>query len=109
MTFQRPIFLIQKIILKNKTNCISQILKIRIINSILSVILRMLFRFNFFFRRYYLLREKIDINSLNEFWMVRIGFFRKRNFLPYINLDPYLINRPQLCSDLINLPLGAQT
>ena len=91
--------------MKNKDNGVSKILKIRLFNSILSA----LFRFNCIYRRYYLLKEKVDIKSLNEFWMVRIGFFRRRNFLPYLNVDPYLFNKPQLCSDLINLPLGAHT
>ena len=109
MALQRLFFLLQKIISKNKDNCISKILKIRIFNSILSVPIRILFRFNCIFRSYYLLKEKVDIKSFNEFWMVRIGFFRKRNFLPYLNLDPYLLNKPQLCSDLINLPLETHT
>ena len=92
--------------MRKKDNGIFRILKI---SSILSALFRMLFRFNCIFRRYYFLKEKVDIKSLNEFWMVRIGFFRRRNFLPYLNVDPHLLNRPQLCSDLVNLPLETHT
>jgi len=109
MAPQRLIFLLQKIIMKNKDNDISKILKIRRFKYILSVLFRIFFRFNRFFRNYYILKEKVDIKSLNDFWMVRIGFFRRRNFLPYLNVDPYLFNKPQLCSDLINLPLETHT
>jgi len=96
-------------LIKNKDNHISKILKVRNFNSILSALFRILFRFNYLFRSYYLFKENVDIKSINEFWMVRIGFCRKRNFLPYLNVDPNLFNKPQLCSNLINLPLEIHT
>ena len=105
MALQRQIFLLQKGIMKKLDNSISKILLLKKVNTGISALLRILLRFNAIFRRYYLIKEKVDIKSLNEFWMVRIGFFKKRNFLPYLNVDPYLVNKPHLCSDLINLPL----
>ena len=109
MTLQRLIFLLPKIIMKNQDTGISKILKITIFNSILSALFRILFRFNRIFRSYHLLKKKIDLKSLNEFWIVRIGFFRRRNFIPYLNVDPHLLNKPQLCSDLMNLPFKTHT
>jgi len=102
-------FPLQKKIVKKLINSISKILKSKKLNSEISAIFRLVFRFNFIFRRYYLFKEKVNIKSLNEFWMVRIGFFRNRNFLPYLNVDPYLFNKPNLCSDLNNLPLKIHT
>ena len=104
MTLQRIVSL-----LKIKDNYVFKNIKFRKYSSFLSALLRILFRFKFIFRNYYFFKENVNIKSLNDFWMIRIGFNRKRNFLPYLNVDPHILNNPQLCSNLINLPFYSRT
>lgn len=78
----------------------------KVLNSFISSILRLFFRSQFLFRLYSKLKNSIDPKYLNKFWIIHIGFVKRRNYLPFLKLDPYLSNKPHICSDLRNFPFG---
>jgi len=73
-------------------------------NSLISSILRILNNFKIIFRIYFRIKKRANIKSLNHFWIIRIGFTKKRNYLPFINLDNYITNSPFCCVNLKNMP-----
>lgn len=78
-----------------------------IVNSFLSSILRILFRFKFIFETYVTSKKNTVIKSVKEFWIIYIGFVNKRDIYQYFNFDYYLSNKPFCCSNLRNLPFRA--
>jgi len=99
MALQRLILL-----MKNKDNGISKILKIKKFNSILSALFRVLNRFKRIFYFYMKYGKSFDLKNQLDFWVLRIGFIRKRNFSLFLNIDPFLSNKPSICVNLKNLP-----
>jgi hypothetical protein len=83
----------------------SKVFKSSIHNSLISSILRIFFRFKTFFKFYMLYFKSYEIKEDLDFWIIRIGFTKKRNFTFFLNLDFYLSNHPNICSDLKHLPL----
>jgi len=71
---------------------------------ILSAIFRIFLRFKRVFSYYFSFKTSYKFNLINEFWIVRVGYIRPRTFFPYLNIDPFLSNSPQICLDLKNLP-----
>ena len=86
-----------------------RIYKKDIFNSFISSILRLFFRFKIFFRIYFLLKKSANFKLINQFWIIRIGFTRKRNYLPFLKLDSYISNNPFSCSNLRNLPFESES
>lgn len=74
-----------------------------IVNSIISSIIRKFFGFKQSLRFYYNFRRSIDIDSFNNYWIIRIGFKLKRSYFPFINVDRHLSNRPSICTDINKL------
>jgi len=58
---------------------------------------------------FYLLIKRTNLKGINEFWIIRIGFFRKKKYLPFITLDSSLINNIFTCSNLIKLPFKSES
>lgn len=85
-----------------------------IVNYSASLIFRFVNKVKILTRILNKLRNSIDIENVDQFWIIRIGFLRRRNFLPYINLDPYMSNlmdcfftrMPCFCAFPWNIPLG---
>ena len=65
-----------------------------ILNSLTSSILRSVFRFKIMVHLLYYLRKNTRLKDVNEFWIIHIGFIRKKNYFPFINLDSYISNNP---------------
>lgn len=76
----------------------------KFLNSLISSLLRIIFRFNLFFDLYMKYGKGFDVKDQLDFWVLRIGFTRKRNFSLFLNLDPYIFNKPKLCVNLKKLP-----
>lgn len=84
----------------------------KMFDSIISFFYRIIFKSEFITKIFYNLNGITDITSLKEFWKVRIGFILHRNYLPYIQLDPFFSNlkncfearKPFICSKLNNIP-----
>ena len=73
-------------------------------NSFFSALLRLILSSKFLFKVIYpFLGKRRDIKKINEFWIIRVGFIRKKNYLPFINFDSYLSNS-MFCCNLKNLP-----
>lgn len=94
-----------KVNLKRKIliNLYSAITKISFFEAIISSSLRILFSFKIIFYYYYKFFKSINLSNYDNFWIIRIGFKRKRNYLPFINIDPHLLNRPSLCLNINRL------
>jgi ubiquinone/menaquinone biosynthesis C-methylase UbiE len=78
-------------------------------NSFISSILRLLFRYKIFFRFYFLLKKSVNPKLINQFWIIRIGFTKKRNYFPFLKLDSYISNNPFFCSNLRNIPFESES
>lgn len=76
----------------------------KFLNSLISSLLRIIFRFNLFFDLYMKYGKGFDVKDQLDFWVLRIGFTRKRSFSLFLNLDPYISNKPKLCVNLKKLP-----
>lgn len=109
MALQRLIFLFQKSILRKKDYGIYKILKITKFKSLLSTIFRIVFRFKRLFYLYMKYWKSIDLKDQLDFWVLRIGFIRKRNFSLFLKVDPFLSNEPNVCADLKNLPFTKES
>jgi len=48
--------------------------------------------------------KSFDLNHQLDFWVLRIGFIRKRNFSLFLNIDPFLSNEPNVCVNIKELP-----
>jgi len=83
---------------------INKNLNIKLFNSILSSLLRNLFKFKSLFQFYWFLKSSINYKSFKQFWTVYIGYFTDRKYFSLIKLDRYLSNNPFCCSNLKNLP-----
>jgi ubiquinone/menaquinone biosynthesis C-methylase UbiE len=92
---------IQKVFYKN--------LKKQLINSLISSILRFIFKFKLIVRYYFLIKKRIDIKLLNNFWIIRIGFLKQRRFYYFFKLDYYISNKPTCYSNLKNLPFELES
>ena len=98
-----------KYLLKVIEKTFYKIYKKQIINSFISSILRLISRFKISFRIYFLLKKSNDIKLIKQFWIIRIGFTRKRKYSPFIKFDSYISNNPFCCSNLRNLPFASET
>ena len=86
----------------------------RLLNYYFSSLLHFIFRFQITTKILNLLRKSIDLKKINQYWIIRIGFTKHRNFLPFINMDPYLSNlmsvfftkMPYFCSNLKFIPIN---
>lgn len=89
----------------------------KLLNYFASVILRIVYKFRTLIRILNVFRNSIDIENIDQFWIIRIGFLKRRNFLPYINLDPYVSNlmdcfftqMPIFCSNLWSIPIQEES
>lgn len=88
---------------------INRNLRINIINSLFSSILRIFFKFRLVFQFYWFLKSSVDYKTFNQFFSVYIGFFVKRKYFSLINLDRHLVNNPFCCSNLKNLPFNKES
>jgi len=103
------------------TNFQSLLNKKGILNKLLNYGLSLFFRFIFKFKHTSKLLDKIrktiNTENIDEFWIIRIGFNKRRNYLPFINLDPYISNlmdvflrkMPFFCSKPERIPIGDET
>ena len=73
-------------------------------NSFFSSIFRIFFRFEPIYSKVYFLRKNTKLKNIKEFWIIRIGFLRKKNYLPFINVDNYISNGLLNISNIRNLP-----
>lgn len=80
-----------------------------IFNSFISSILRLIFRYKIVFRIYFSLKKSANFRLINQFWIIRIGFTRRRNYIPFLKLDSHLSNNPFCCSNLRNLPFESES
>ncbi len=86
-------------------------------DSLISLFYRILFKSKIITKKFFNLKGISDITSLKEFWIIRIGFIRYRNYLPYIQVDPFFTNlkncflakKPFICSKLDNIPLESES
>lgn len=78
--------------------------KKRILFLFFSSFFRICLKFKIISKIYLRYLKSIDLKNLEDFWIIRIGFIRRRNFLPYLNIDPYLFNKPDMCLNPKTLP-----
>lgn len=78
------------------------------VNSFASSTLRLIFGFKYIFQKYYFLKKSKDLKSIDEFWIIRIGFVKERTYLPFITLDNYISNHQFSCN-LKKLPFGSES
>ena len=78
-------------------------------NSFFSSVQRTFLKFQIPLKIYLNYTNSINLKHYNEFLRIRIGFLRRRFYLPFLNIDPYLINNSQLCLSPINLPFKKET
>ncbi len=78
--------------------------KKKLTNSFFSSIFRILFRFESLFFKAYIFGKAVYLKNVKEFWIIRIGFLKKKNYLPFIYLDNYLSNGLINCTNIIHLP-----
>ena len=114
MTFNNKVkkikkYYLFKYLLKVIEKTFYRIYKKQIINSFISSILRLIYRFKISFRIYFLLKKSNDIKLIKQFWIIRIGFTRKRKYSPFIKFDSYISNNPFCCSNLRNLPFESKS
>ncbi len=96
-------------ILKTSKKSLNKICKNKMGNSLLSSILRIFLSVKLIFRFYFFLKKRNDVLSINQFWIIRVGFRNRRKYLPYIKLDPHLSNNPFCCSNLYKLPFNSES
>ncbi len=53
--------------------------------------------------------RNIDFKSVNEFWIIYIGFIRKRIYNIYLKFDYYHLNNPTCCINIKNIPIDNQS
>ena len=102
-------FLFKHILLKVTERTYYRIYKKDTFNSFISSILRLFLQFKIFFRFYFLLKKSANFKFINQFWIIRIGFTRKRNYFPFLKLDSYISNNPFCCSNLRKLPFESES
>ena len=96
-----------KLVLLKKFN---QIYSKQIVNSLISSILRLIFRSKSLFEIYFILKKsRRDVKSVNQFWIVRIGFINRIKNLPFISFDFSLLNNPFCCINLRILPFESES
>lgn len=83
--------------------------KSKIFSRILSAGFRIALRFRLLYEIYFRFKYAIKSDSIDEFWIVRIGFLQRRVYFPYLNINPYLKNKPQFCTSLIRSPFKAES
>ncbi len=72
--------------------------------SLVSAFLRVFLSHRFIFEIVYpYLKRKRKIRYINEFWIIRIGFPKQKNYLPFFNFDSHISNS-SLCCNLKKLP-----
>ncbi len=76
----------------------------KILYLFFSSFFRVFLRFKFISKIYLHYTKSIDLKNLQDFWIIRTGFTKRRNFLPYLKIDPYLFNYPDICIKPKNLP-----
>ena len=98
----------KKIKIKTLKNIINKNSSKKLYNSFFSSILRLFFRFGLNFQRFYFFKKDWDFKSIDLFWIIRIGFVKQRNYLPFITLDNYISNNP-FCCNLKKLPFESES
>jgi len=84
--------------------------KKQLVNSSISSILRLIFRSKSLFEIYFILKKsRSDFKSVNQFWIIRIGFINKIKNLPFVSFDFSLLNNPFCCINLRFLPYESES